>query len=135
VTEARAVHVLLVEDEPMAARAHALYISRINGFVVIGVVGTIEACVHRIRQGVVDLVLLDVHLPDGTGPDAVAAIRSTGRAVDVIIMSGRADGALALDSVAAGALRNLVKPLKFAAFRDALLDYAARKGPGPFPSG
>ena len=61
------IRVLVVEDEPVAADAHAAYVGRVPGFVVVGTARTAADAVRALREpGAVDLVLLDMHCRTGT---------------------------------------------------------------------
>jgi DNA-binding NarL/FixJ family response regulator len=62
------IRVLVVEDEPLIAEAHQLYLSRVGGFEVAGVVGTAREAVRRVTGAItegrpIDLVLLDIGCP------------------------------------------------------------------------
>ena len=118
------VRVLVVEDEPIAARAHATYTNRINGFTTAAVVGNAANCLRRLAEGDIDLVLLDLHLPDSDGLDLYRKIRAAGHPVDVIIVSSARDADLVRGAVAFGAVQYIIKPFTFAAFKDKLLAYA-----------
>ncbi|WP_138896076.1 response regulator, partial [Streptomyces chryseus] len=61
------IRVLVVEDDPVAADAHALYVGRVRGFAVAGVAHSRAAAVRALDRGPVDLLLLDLYLPDGHG--------------------------------------------------------------------
>ncbi len=77
------IRVLVVEDEPIAARAHQAYVQRVDGFEVAAVAHSRMEAERALAKGGVDLVLLDL-LPDGHGLDLFRRIR---RRVD-----GRRDG-------------------------------------------
>jgi len=118
------VRVMVVEDEPIARRAHATYTNRINGFTTAAVVGNAANCLRRLAEGDIDLVLLDLHLPDSDGLDLYRRIRAAGHPVDVIIVSSARDADLVRGAVAFGAVQYIIKPFTFAAFKDKLLAYA-----------
>ena len=63
---ATVVNVLVVAVDRTAARAHAAYVNRIRGFRTIATVGSAAACVRRLAEGDVDLVLLDLSSPTVT---------------------------------------------------------------------
>ena len=67
------VAVLVVEDEELSAQAHADYVRRTAGFELAGVARSSVEAVRVLRSAPVDLVLLDMHLPDGHGLGAAPA--------------------------------------------------------------
>ena len=86
------VRVLIVEDEEIAALAHAEYVGRVDGFEVAGVTRSAgEAMRHLRRDPRVDLVLLDMHLPDGHGLGLLQSMRSAGILCDVIAVTSARD--------------------------------------------
>ena len=67
------VKVLIVEDEELAAEAHAEFTRRVDGFEVVAVTRSAGEAVRQLTNGPpVDLILLDMHLPDGHGLAAAA---------------------------------------------------------------
>jgi response regulator of citrate/malate metabolism len=72
------IRVLVVEDEPVAAEAHRAYVDRTPGFTTAGVAGTGAAALDALARRPVDLVLLDMNLPDGHGIDLCRRIRGVG---------------------------------------------------------
>jgi response regulator of citrate/malate metabolism len=125
------VRTLVVEDDPVAAEATAAYVGRVPGFAVTGVVGTAAAALQALERTPVDLVLLDVHLPDGSGLDVLRRLRAAGRTVDAIMVTRARDLAVVQAAVAFGATQYLVKPFTAAGVRaklEAHRDYRARLG-------
>jgi response regulator of citrate/malate metabolism len=127
------IRVLVVEDEPVAAEAHRVYVERVPGFTVVAVAPTGAAAVRALRgegttaqggDGPVDLVLLDMHLPDRHGLDVVRTMRSVGHPADVIAITSARDLAVVRSAVSLGIVQYLLKPFTFAALRDKLERYA-----------
>ena len=78
-----AVRTLVVEDEATAAEAHASYVERVPGFELAGVArSAAEAARLLTGDAAVDLVLLDMHLPDRHGMEVCRGFRASGRAVE-----------------------------------------------------
>ena len=123
-TAERVISVLVVEDDPVAAQAHRLYVERVPGFAVVGVAHTGAGAVREIRNRDVDLLLLDLYLPDMHGLDVCRALRAAGRAVDVIAVTSARDLAVVRAAVSAGVVQYLLKPFTFATMRDKLESYA-----------
>jgi response regulator of citrate/malate metabolism len=117
------IRVLVVEDDPVAADAHRLYVERVPGFVVVGVAHTGVEGVRVVEQRPVDLVLLDFYLPDGHGLQVMRMLRASNVSVDVIAVTSARDLAMVRAAVSAGVVQYLLKPFTFATLRDKLERY------------
>lgn len=123
-TAAGDVAVLVVEDEELASVAHAAYVGRTPGFALAGVARSAREALVRLRQGGVDLVLLDMNLPDGHGLDLVGRMRTEGLWCDVIAVTAARDVEVVRRAVAQGVVLYLLKPFAYATFRTKLEQYA-----------
>jgi response regulator of citrate/malate metabolism len=120
------VRVLVVEDEATAAEAHAAYVERLAGFEVAGVARSAADAVRILNQDKhVDLVLLDMHLPDGHGLGLLQRLRAAGHLCDVIAVTSARDADVVRHAVAQGVVLYLLKPFTWATFRTKLEQYAA----------
>jgi response regulator of citrate/malate metabolism len=119
-----AIRVLVVEDEPLIAEAHKAYTEKVPGFAVVGVAHTARDAMTALRAGAVDLVLLDLNLPDKHGLEIARALRAAGSRTDVLAVTSARDIAMVRAAVALGVTHYLLKPFTFAAFRDKLDRYA-----------
>jgi response regulator of citrate/malate metabolism len=117
------IAVLVVEDEPVAADAHAQYVLRMPGFRLAGRATTGAEALRRLRLGGIDLVLLDMNLPDMHGLDVIRAMRAGGHGADVIAVTSARDLAVVRSAVSGGIVQYLLKPFAFAAFRAKLERY------------
>jgi len=119
------VRVLVVEDEPLAAEAHASYTNRVDGFEVAAVTRSAgEAMRQLAADPSIDLVLLDMHLPDGHGLGLLQRLRAAGHLCDVIAVTSARDAEVVRHAVAQGVVLYLLKPFSFATFRTKLEQYA-----------
>ncbi|WP_033242054.1 response regulator [Nocardia carnea] len=119
------ISVLIVEDEPFIAEAHQAYLDRITGFRAVGIARTGRDALRTVAAAAatetpVDLVLLDIGLPDMTGLEVAATLVGQRPRPDVIAITSARDLALVHAAVAHGVVLYLLKPFTFAAFRDKL---------------
>lgn len=119
------IRVLLVDDDALTLELHRDYIARLDGFEVVGECTGARAAIEAIlaRAAAIDLVLLDVTMPDGTGVDVLRHVRARGASVDVIAITGVRDADIVRGMVALGVAQYLVKPFTFAVFRERLEQY------------
>ncbi|WP_066905096.1 response regulator [Millisia brevis] len=122
------IRVLVVEDEPIIARSHHTYLDRLDGFEVVATAGTARAAVLAARNAAreespIDLVLLDIGLPDASGIDIVSTLAAIDPPPDVIAVTSQRDLDTVRTAVAHGVLLYLLKPFTFAAFREKLEQY------------
>ncbi|NML53431.1 response regulator [Streptomyces sp. R302] len=129
------IRVLVVEDDPVAADAHALYAGRVRGFRVVGVAHSRAAAVRLLERVPVDLILLDLYLPDGHGLALLRALRAAGHAADVIAVTSARDLAVVREGVSLGVVQYVLKPFAFATLRDRLTRYAEFRGAAGEASG
>lgn len=108
--------VLVVDDDFRVANMHAGIVNTLPGFAVTTTATTLAAA-HKADP--VDLALVDVYLPDGSGIDFVRELRC-----DSMVLSAADDAASIRAAVAAGALSYLVKPFAPADLAARLSGYA-----------
>lgn len=119
------IAVLVVEDEEVAAAAHAAYVERVPGFRLVGVARSgVEALRLVRRHPETDLLLLDMNLPDGHGLDLMRRLRAEGHLCDAIAVTAARDLEVVKGAVAMGVVQYLLKPFTFAGLRSKLEQYA-----------
>ncbi|GAA1290840.1 response regulator [Pseudonocardia aurantiaca] len=117
------IRVLVVEDDPVAAAAHADYVGRVPGFVVAATAATGTEALRSLASAPVDLVLLDVHLPDASGLEVLRRMRAAGQRTDVIMVTRARDVDVVRAAISFGATQYLVKPFTFSSVRAKLEGY------------
>jgi response regulator of citrate/malate metabolism len=122
------ISVLIVEDEPLIAEAHRTYLGRLPGFSVAAVAHTARDAMRAASEAAttdapVDLVLLDIGLPDASGITLASGLSGLRPAPDIIAITSERDLEMVRAAVGHGALAYLLKPFTFAAFRDRLERY------------
>jgi len=135
------IRVLVVEDEPIAAAAHAAYIGRLDGFTLAGSAPDGQSALRLMSElsaagQPVELVLLDMNLPDLHGLDIARRMRASGLFADIIAITAVRELNIVRSAVATGVVQYLIKPFTYATFADKLGSYRlfreqlASPGPG-----
>lgn len=119
------IRVLLVDDDALTLELHRDYLARLDDFEPVGECTGARAAIDAVleRGDEIDLVLLDVTMPDGTGLDVLRHVRARGAVVDVIAITGVRDADVVRQMVSLGVAQYLVKPFTFAMFRERLEQY------------
>ncbi|WP_326699893.1 response regulator [Streptomyces sp. NBC_01754] len=118
------IRVLVVEDDPVAAAAHQMYVGRVQGFEVTAVAHTRAEAVRALDRTPVDLLLLDLYLPDGHGLHLLRSLRAAGHGADVIAVTSARDLAVVREGVSLGVVQYVLKPFTYPTLRDRLVRYA-----------
>jgi response regulator of citrate/malate metabolism len=108
--------VLVVDDDFRVANMHAGIVNALPGFAVTATVNTLAGAR---KAGAVDLALVDVYLPDGSGIDFVRELHC-----DSMVLTAATEAATIRAAIAAGALSYLVKPFAPAELAARLAGYA-----------
>ncbi|MEV6098807.1 response regulator [Nocardia sp. NPDC051981] len=111
--------VLVVDDDFRVANLHAGIVSALPGFAVSATVNTLAAARTAMAETPVDLALVDVYLPDGSGIDLVREMPS-----DAMMLTAATESETVRAALSAGALGYLVKPFDHAVLAARLAGYA-----------
>ncbi|MEN3346022.1 MAG: hypothetical protein V7635_2598 [Arthrobacter sp.] len=122
------IRVLVVEDEPIAAAAHAAYIGRLDGFTLAATAPDGQSALRLMTELAaagqpVELVLLDMNLPDLHGLDIARRMRAAGFFADIIAITAVRELTIVRSAVATGVVQYLIKPFTYATFADKLASY------------
>ncbi|MFD7540115.1 response regulator [Streptomyces sp. NPDC059819] len=118
------IRVLVVEDDPVAAEAHRLYVGRVPGFTPVAVAHSRAEALRALERIEVDLLLLDLYLPDGHGLQLVRSLRAAGHSADVVAVTSARDLTMVREGVSLGVVQYVLKPFTFPTLRDRLVRYA-----------
>ncbi|GAB0106700.1 response regulator [Nocardia sp. JMUB6875] len=111
--------VLVVDDDFRVANLHAGIVAALPGFSVAATVNSLAAARAAIAGAQVDLALVDVYLPDGSGIELVREVR-----FDAMMLTAATESETVRAALAAGALGYLVKPFDHAVLAARLAGYA-----------
>ncbi|WP_411731993.1 response regulator [Paeniglutamicibacter sp.] len=130
------IRTLIVDDDPDIARLHSRYVGALEGFEVAGVLERGGPVLAFLEEGQVDLILLDVHLPDMDGLQVLEDLRGSGYDTGVIMITAASERDTVRFAVGRGVDDYLVKPFtvtdfnrRLEAFRTSRAEAAEQTGP------
>ncbi len=104
------IHILLVEDSPIAAAKIQNFLSDVRQpeFVLEHTLNFQDAA-SRVEDGGIDVILLDLGLPDSKGLDTLSRMREHVPELAIVVLTGITDEETALEALRQGAQDYLVK--------------------------
>lgn len=119
------IDVMIVEDDPMVVEVNKEFVNDVPGFKVAGIARTGYEAIETLKKEKLNLLLLDIYLPDIDGFTVLQEIRRMGISVDVIMVTAVQDAEIIQSVFRYGAVDYIIKPFKFTRLRSALESYAA----------
>jgi Flp pilus assembly CpaE family ATPase len=95
--------VLLIEDSPAYAELVQQWLSSKDGAFVLNWTDSLKAGLNRLSRGGIDVILLDLGLPDSEGGKTFVAAQAHGASAPIIVLSANEDESLALKAIQDGA--------------------------------
>ena len=117
------IRVLIVEDDFRVAEINRKMTERMSEFSVVGTVGTGAGALQFVTENSVDLVLLDVFLPDMAGIDVLKEIRKRELPIDFILVTAAHDSKTIQDALRYGIVDYLIKPIDMERYQQTLKTY------------
>ena len=81
------MRVLIADDSDAIVERLAVLMAEMEGIELVGRAGTVGDASRSIRQLEPDVVILDLHMPGGSGFDVLAGLKADGRAPVVIVLT------------------------------------------------
>ena len=115
--------ILIVEDDPMVAMINEQYIKKNKNFELVGKCSNGVAALEFLEHNEVDLLVLDVYMPQIDGFETLRRIRNKQITVDAIMVTAANDRSSLEEALHLGVVDYLVKPFTFDRFQIALEKY------------
>ena len=119
--------VLIADDDPRITEIHQHYVSKVEGFEVVGLSNTLEDTEMQIRVMEPQLILLDIYFPDGSGIDLLKQIRNKSKALDIIPITAAKEVRLLQEALRGGVFDYILKPVVFSRFEQTLKLYHSHR--------
>lgn len=117
------VKVAIAEDDFRVADVHEKFLEKITGIEVVGKALNAEQTLELLNTRKVDLLLLDVYMPDQLGIDIIPTIRQNYEDVDVIMITAATDKIFLEKAMRNGVQNYLIKPITMDRFTNTIEKY------------
>ncbi len=121
------LNVLIVEDDFRIADIHEKFLKEIEDVNIVGKALRASDALEIIAEKPVDLVLLDIYIPDKLGTDLIQEIKTRQSDIDFIVITAANNMELFDKSLKSGAFYYLLKPVSIEKFTDVIESYKKRK--------
>jgi two-component system, NarL family, response regulator NreC len=119
------IRVLLVDDHELFRSALRLRLEQEEGIVPVGEAGTVEQAVIRAHALQPDVVLLDLLLPDRSGPEAIPDLLKVSPTTHVLVVSSQTQPTSVRQAIMAGARGYVPKRASYTELIEAIRRVAA----------
>lgn len=117
--------IIIAEDDVQIAEIQRRFVERVSGFEVRGIAHTTRDAQELIDVLRPDLVLLDIHFPDGSGLDLLRELRAASQPTDVILITAAKEVDSLTEALRCGVFDYILKPLVYERLEQALTSYQA----------
>lgn len=121
------IKAIIVEDDLMVAEINRQFIAKIKEIQVIQIFYTGKEALSFIKNNTVDLILLDMYLPDINGIELLTELRKYNLSTDVIMITAASDPQHISEALHLGIVDYLIKPFQYERFEESMMGYLNRK--------
>lgn len=121
------IKVLIVEDDFRIAQVQEGFLQKIPDVRVVGKALNAEDTIRKLKEQKVDLVLLDIYLPDRLGTDLLPHIRENYPEIDIIMITAATEKSMLETSIRQGVFHYLLKPVTMEKFIQTIESYKMKK--------
>ena len=118
--------VIIVEDEPEIARSTKRFVEKKADFQVTAIFSNGQEALNYIWLDPVDLIILDLFMPQMNGQEFLYRLRKEDLRTEVIVVTGNNDAGNVRDVLPFGIVDYLLKPFSAARFSEALDRFVQR---------
>lgn len=121
------IKIIIAEDDFRVASIHEEFVLKMNDVEIVGKALNAKDTILMLEKNDVDLLLLDIYMPDELGTELLPTIRKHFPKVDVIMITASTDKVLLEKAVRNGVYNYLIKPVTLDRFMETIEGYRTRK--------
>ena len=118
---------VIIEDDAVITQLNKRYVEKDSRFQVVRTFSAAHPALFWLRSNPVDLIILDVYMPQMSGLELLRALRAEGVDADVIMVTSANDAATIEAFMRLGVADYLIKPFGYERFQLALRTFCNRR--------
>jgi two-component system, CitB family, response regulator CitT len=121
------VNVVIAEDDFRIAQVQELFLQKVSGVKLVGKALNAKETMEILEKSQVDLLLLDIYMPDELGIDLLSKIRENYPTVDIIMVTAATEKAMLEKAIRHGVFTYLLKPVTMEKFVETIEAYKKKR--------
>ncbi|WP_430790804.1 response regulator [Virgibacillus flavescens] len=121
------IHVVIAEDDFRVAGIHEEFLSKISDVKVVGKALNGKETLQLVEKHSIDLILLDIYMPDILGTELIGEIRKIDGSIDIVMISAATDKLMVESTLKNGVFDYIIKPVKMDRFIETIEKYKRTK--------
>jgi CitB family two-component system response regulator CitT len=117
------INVAIAEDDFRVAQIHEAYLEKVKGMQLVGKAMNAMETFKLLEGHSIDLLLLDVYMPDQLGTEMLHEIRLSHPGLDIIMITAANDKAFLEKALEYGVYYYLIKPVTLKQFKETMEKY------------
>lgn len=123
----KVIKVVIAEDDFRIAQIQEGFLKRVSDVSLVGKALNAKETLNLLEQEEVDLLLLDIYMPDELGTDLLQKIRGDYPNVDIIMVTAATEKAMLEKAMRFGVFHYLLKPVTMEKFIEIIEEYKRKK--------
>lgn len=121
------IKAIIIEDDLMVASINHQFLTKTSGIKVIATFHNGKDALNFLKKHSVDLILLDLYMPEFSGLELLAELRRQNRTEEVIMITAANDAEHIKEALHLGIIDYLVKPFQYERFSQAIDKFLLRR--------
>jgi two-component system, CitB family, response regulator CitT len=121
------IRAAIAEDDFRVAMIHEQFLSQIEGVELAGKALNGAETLELLKESSIDLLLLDIYMPDILGVELIQKIRESGFQTDIIMITASDDKEMVEKALRSGIMDYIIKPATFERFKATIEKYKAKR--------
>ncbi|MCM3788078.1 response regulator [Domibacillus indicus] len=121
------IHVAIAEDDFRIASIQEEFVKQLTGFTLAGKALNAEDTLALLQKKRVDVLLLDIYMPDMLGTELLPIIKNRFPKIDIIMVTAASEKEMLEEALRYGVFHYLIKPVSLEKFTSVLNEYKKKK--------